>query len=118
MHKILSVSHDPLVGCWQQLLLENGGYAVVTAMDAAEATPFIDAKAVDAILLGSAVRVDDRISLALLGVSSNIPVVCACGLQSDSGCPVVHVLPSEPKRLLAAFAEVLGNRGASRAVAA
>ncbi len=70
------------------------------------------------ILLGSAVRVRDRISLALLGVSSNIPVVCACGLQSDSGCPVVHVLPSEPKRLLAAFAEVLGNREASRAVAA
>jgi DNA-binding NtrC family response regulator len=109
MSKILSVSHDPLDACWQQRLLEQDGHRVVSAIDAAEASSFIRAAEVDAILLGSALGVHDRTSIALLGVTSNIPVVCMCGVRSEPGCPVIHVPPSHPAGLLAAFAQVLGQ---------
>ena len=113
MYKILSVSHDALVSQRQRLLLERGGYTVVSAVDAAEATPLIHGANIDAIFLGTAIGAVDRTSLALLGVSSGIPVVCTCGMVPDSGCPVVHVPPDEPAQLLAAFAEILGTSATS-----
>ncbi len=116
MYRILSVSHDPQVSVWQQSLLERGGYAVVRATNAQEATPLIRAESIDALLLGSAVGVLDRTLLALLGVDGGVPVVCTCGLSSDRGCPVVHVPPGDPSQVLEAFADVLGNDRVTRGI--
>ncbi len=109
MFKVLSVSHDPVIGRWQEALLEARGYTPINTPNAAEATRFIAGADVHAVLLGSAVRVNDRTSLALLAFNNNIPVVCTCGLSSSEECPVIHVPPFEPGELLAALANVLGD---------
>ncbi len=116
MFKVLSVSHDPVIGRWQHSVLEAGGYTVASAVDGVEASRFIHAAEVHAMLLGSAVAVDDRTSLALLAFNNNIPVVCTCGLSSSGECPVIHVPPFEPEQVLEALATSLGNQQRSRAV--
>ncbi len=115
MFKVLSVSHDPVIGRWQQALLETRGYTPVNAPNAAEATRFIAGADVHAVLLGSAVGVGDRTSLALLAVTRNIPDVCTCGLSSSEDCPVIHVPPFEPEQVLDALATSLKHRQRSRA---
>jgi DNA-binding response OmpR family regulator len=110
MHRVLSVSEAPSNLHWERLLLERSGHRVVSAIDAAEASSLIRAGNIDAIVLGTAVEVHDRTSVALLGVTSNIPVMCMCGLPSEPGCPVIHVPPSCPAELFTALAEVLENR--------
>ncbi len=83
---------------------------VVSASSAAEASSAIRAGNIDAILLGGALAVDDRTSIALLGVTNGIPVVCMCGVLSEPGCPVVHVMSCDaPAQLLSVLERVLGD---------
>ncbi len=108
MYRILSISYDLFVGYSLQSLLETSGYTVIPAAHLADASALIRSANLDAVLLGNAIPVRDRTRLALLGVSSNIPVVCMCGLPSDYLFPVRHVPPTEPRKLLRVLAEVLG----------
>ncbi len=109
MYRILSVSHEPSESHWHRSLLEGSGNRVLSAKSATQAHSSIRASNVDTILLGMAVGVEDRTRLSLLGVSSNIPVVCMCGLESEPGCPVVHILPSEAPMNLSAVVAELGK---------
>jgi hypothetical protein len=111
MHRILSLSQERQGRHQHRLLLENSGYTVVPTATVAEANVLIDSGQIDAVLLGSAISLKDRMSVALLGVNRNIPVICMCGLRADGPCPVVHVQPSQPKELLAALESVfsIGN---------
>jgi CheY-like chemotaxis protein len=105
MHRVLWVSDNPSNVHWERLLLKRGGHRVVSAIDAADASSLIRAGNIDAIVLGTAVEVHDRASVALLGVMSNIPVICMCGVRSEPGCPVIHVPPSCTAQLFTALAE-------------
>jgi len=118
VYRVMSVSHDPRLAYWQQSLLESGGYAVVNAESAADATVKIHAGEVDAMFLGTGVTIEDRTSLSLLGFTRNLPVICMCGLRGDNECPVVHVPPSQPSELLRALDRVFGKVDSCRAQAA
>jgi len=118
MYTILSVSYEAELSHRHQLLLEDSGYTVVPAASAASAIALIHSGKIDAILLGSDVPADDRMSVAWLGVTRNLPVVCQCGLQTGGECPGVHVSPSQPDKLLAALEGVIHSRQPGRAAGA
>jgi len=110
MHVILSVSYNPQLGDRQQLLLKDNGYAVFPSANAPGAMALIQSYEFDAVLLGSAMPVRERISIGSLALARNIPVVCMCETPMDGECQAVHVPSSQPDKLLAALKRVLSTR--------
>jgi DNA-binding response OmpR family regulator len=111
MARILSVASSEVLRMTRQLLLEQQGYSVCSALDLAEVEALADKEKLDLAVIGHGFRGPDKrkIAFAVNATNPGLPILEMC-FQSPEIPGADFVFSDSPDHLITAIKHVLAGR--------
>lgn len=108
---ILSISYDDVLLVTRQMLLENRGYRVTSALGFTKATDYCKQPGFDLFILGHSIPDDDKLQLIKTFRETCPAPILSLERQGEERVPSdFHASPDDPQRFVKVVDDILAGR--------